>query len=771
MHLRFVRSSLAGVVAFLVFAGGQLSAQTTTTARKPVTPPKSTTATSKSAAAKTTTAKTPQTRTSLAKAEGRRRRTRTPRGRQRAPANGRGLKREAMTPRFKRDVLGNLIPDVRAAAAIVFDPQTNKVLWEQNAHEQRVDRQPDEDHDGGHVRRRRPGPHPERRRDADRHAERVGHVSEDQRCSQLRDLLHLTLIASDNAATRVLARTSEGGTAAFVSRMNEMAAHLGLTNTQYADPSGLDARNMSSAYDLSHLIAFAARRREARPDHADTQEYEVARRRRVHSDAQHQPIARSGDRTWTCVGGKTGFISKAGYCLATLLRIPQGPQVAVVVLGAANSTTRFWEARHLFNWVVGRWQASVADGLRSHRGRNSVGAPRRSRLPRSCHGFPAAVPRFTFSWSRRRRALGQDRRPRRTSPAHSRRPSSGSDTTSTRRAAALSRHRRRRHARASPSTSGAVRRDDVTFHVAAGRRTATGRVRRVPEYFDRAGLYGEGGADYRRQRRRFDAARAGRARVRGSGEVLAPSDVVHAHDWQTGLHAMPASPPETAGRGSRAAGPVFTIHNLAYQGLFPRESVPALGLPWDSFGSTPGVLGQLQLPQDRHRLRRLLDDRQSDLRARDPDAGVRRGMEGVLRALGRGIVGILNGIDTDVWNPADGSVAAGALRRQRPLRQGRVQARAARALSGCRSATTRSGGRSSAWSRGWSIRRGSTWSMRPATSWSRWTRPGCSSGRASRGTKRFLRDAGRSASRRASASTSASTRAWRTWSRPAPTCS
>ena len=59
------------------------------------------------------------------------------------------------------------------------------------------------------------------------------------------------------------------------------------------------------------------------------------------------------------VGGKTGFISKAGYCLATLLRIPQGPQVAVVVLGAANSTARFWEARHLFNWVVGRSQGLV----------------------------------------------------------------------------------------------------------------------------------------------------------------------------------------------------------------------------------------------------------------------------------------------------------------------------------------------------------------------------------------------------------------------------
>jgi len=58
-------------------------------------------------------------------------------------------------------------------------------------------------------------------------------------------------------------------------------------------------------------------------------------------------------------GGKTGFISKSGYCFATLLQVPQGAQVAVVVLGAANSTMRFWEARHLFNWVVGRTQGLV----------------------------------------------------------------------------------------------------------------------------------------------------------------------------------------------------------------------------------------------------------------------------------------------------------------------------------------------------------------------------------------------------------------------------
>ena len=42
-----------------------------------------------------------------------------------------------MTARFKRDVLGNLIPDVRAAAAIIFDPQTGTVLYGENAHDQR----------------------------------------------------------------------------------------------------------------------------------------------------------------------------------------------------------------------------------------------------------------------------------------------------------------------------------------------------------------------------------------------------------------------------------------------------------------------------------------------------------------------------------------------------------------------------------------------------------------------------------------------------------
>jgi D-alanyl-D-alanine carboxypeptidase len=51
------------------------------------------------------------------------------------------------------------------------------------------------------------------------------------------------------------------------------------------------------------------------------------------------------------MGAKTGFISKSGYCLASLLRLPQGNPVAVVVLGARSNNGRFWETRHLFTWL------------------------------------------------------------------------------------------------------------------------------------------------------------------------------------------------------------------------------------------------------------------------------------------------------------------------------------------------------------------------------------------------------------------------------------
>jgi D-alanyl-D-alanine endopeptidase (penicillin-binding protein 7) len=314
--------------------------------------------TAQTAAKKTTTAKkATTTRSAAAKARANAAaRARAAAAARRAAAAARA-QREAETPKFKTDLLGNLIPDVRAAAAIVFNPTTNEVLWEENSHAPRsiasltklmtavtfIADDPDLDRKVTVE-------------SADTRAANVTYLRTGEVVS-LRDVLHLTLIASDNAAARVLARTSEGGSVAFVRRMNELGKQLGFTSANFADPSGLDARNVASAYDISHLIAYASADEKLAPVMRKTT-YEVhTSRRNVTVRSTNRLLTQGMD----VVGGKTGFISKAGYCLATLLQIPQGNQVAVVVLGAANSTLRFNEVRHLFNWVVGR-TAGLADG-------------------------------------------------------------------------------------------------------------------------------------------------------------------------------------------------------------------------------------------------------------------------------------------------------------------------------------------------------------------------------------------------------------------------
>ena len=256
---------------------------------------------------------------------------------------------EAMRPRFKTDPTGALVPDIRAAAAVIFDPETGQVLWGENAQDKRsiasitkvmtgvvfLEDSPDL---GREITIER----------SDVYAASTTYLRAGDRIS-LGDVLHLTLIASDNAAARALARVSHGGTAAFVERMNEKAIELGLESTTFADPSGLNPANVSSAYDLSRLISFASANDTMAPI-MRTASYTARTNRRSITIRNTNHLVRGGEVD--VLGGKTGFITKAGYCLATLLRLPQSNhQVAVVVLGAGSNNGRFWETRHLFNWL------------------------------------------------------------------------------------------------------------------------------------------------------------------------------------------------------------------------------------------------------------------------------------------------------------------------------------------------------------------------------------------------------------------------------------
>ena len=169
------------------------------------------------------------------------------------------------------------------------------------------------------------------------------------------DLLNLLLVGSDNAAARALARISPMGYDGFIESMNNRAKHLGLESTVYADPSGLLAENMSSAYDQARLIATAASNETVGAIMRKSSYTMNVGKRQITANSTNQ-IVRSGDID--VVGGKTGFISRSGYCLATLLRLPQsGQQVAFVVLGAKSNASRFWETRHLFNWMSTRTKA------------------------------------------------------------------------------------------------------------------------------------------------------------------------------------------------------------------------------------------------------------------------------------------------------------------------------------------------------------------------------------------------------------------------------
>ena len=312
--------------------------------------------TTKKTPAKTTTAKKPPAKKAYSASSAAARRARLARARTAARAREQArlrvaaaALREAMTPQYRTDESGSLVPDLRAAAAIAFNPQTGEILWQENAQDKRpiasitkvmtalvfLEDDPDLTRDITVER-------------SDVYAASTTFIRANERIT-LDNLLHLTLIASDNAAARALARLSHGGTASFVERMNEKAIELGLESTTFADPSGLNPNNISSAYDLSRLISYAAQDdRIASIMRTPSYSLQVGRRT-VKVNNTNKLLAGTGVDV---MGGKTGFISKAGYCLATLLRLPQSNQtVAVVVLGAKSNTGRFWETRHLFNWL------------------------------------------------------------------------------------------------------------------------------------------------------------------------------------------------------------------------------------------------------------------------------------------------------------------------------------------------------------------------------------------------------------------------------------
>jgi starch synthase len=177
-----------------------------------------------------------------------------------------------------------------------------------------------------------------------------------------------------------------------------------------------------------------------------------------------------------------------------------------------------------------------------------------------------------------------------------------------------------------------------------------------PEFFDRPAIYGDKNGDYPDNAERF--AEFSRAAIECMKRVWLP-DVVHCHDWQTALVPVLLRTQYAQDQVMRSLPIVLTIHNLAYQGVFPATVLQRIGLPdrlftvdaFEFYGKVNFLKGGLIFADYLTTVsRRYAREIQT------PEYGA--GLDGVIRNRADRLVGILNGVDYGTWSPESDKLIA-----------------------------------------------------------------------------------------------------------------
>jgi starch synthase len=170
-----------------------------------------------------------------------------------------------------------------------------------------------------------------------------------------------------------------------------------------------------------------------------------------------------------------------------------------------------------------------------------------------------------------------------------------------------------------------------------------------PAYYDRDYLYGAVGHDYPDNPERF--AFLCRAALEWAASSDRGYDILHGHDWQAGL--LPVLQRQVASPGLQGVPCVFTIHNLAYQGIFDASWLPRLGLGWEWMNiNALEFWNRISLLKGGIVFSRLITTVSPHYaeEIQTPEYGF--GFDGILRSRSDDLMGILNGIDYDHWDPA-----------------------------------------------------------------------------------------------------------------------
>ena len=161
------------------------------------------------------------------------------------------------------------------------------------------------------------------------------------------ELLHLALMSSENRAAHALGRSYPGGLRAFVSAMNAKARLLGMHDTRYVDPTGLNSGNQATARDLA-MLAKAAYQQPLIRELSVSPEHAVRLGNRQLQFRNTNSLVRSP--SWDIGLQKTGYIVEAGRCLVMQASMA-GRKFIMVFLDSAGKYSRQADAERVRRWL------------------------------------------------------------------------------------------------------------------------------------------------------------------------------------------------------------------------------------------------------------------------------------------------------------------------------------------------------------------------------------------------------------------------------------
>ncbi len=170
------------------------------------------------------------------------------------------------------------------------------------------------------------------------------------------ELLHLSLMSSENRAANALGRHYPGGIPGLLKAMNAKAKALGMKNTRFADATGLSNGNQASPLDLIQLVNAASRHPLIREYSTDPQETVTVGNHLVEYRNTNLLVNKPD---WDVVVQKTGFTNAAGQCLVMKTVIDERP-VIMVLMNSFGKYTRVADARRVRKWMESSARAALA---------------------------------------------------------------------------------------------------------------------------------------------------------------------------------------------------------------------------------------------------------------------------------------------------------------------------------------------------------------------------------------------------------------------------